>query len=112
MSRLLGVGLLGALLMCADTTAALANCAFGSKNLGGSIPAHATDTTRFFTAGGGPITISIITQNGSLDVQLPGCGWSSGGAHACTTNAGYGEELHPVIRNPNPFQVSYIFSCE
>jgi hypothetical protein len=112
MKRLFAVALVTAALVAGNAATAMAGCAYGIQTLGGSINGGRTDSQRFFTSSGGPISIGVYANNGPLRVFLPGCGWNYGTSHSCTTYAGPGAEVHPIIVNPNPFTVTYSFACE
>jgi hypothetical protein len=112
MKRLFGLAIVSAALIAADISGAMAGCLYGNKSLPGSINAGRSDGQRFYTSSGGPITIGVYSDNGPLRVFMPGCGWRFGTTHTCTTYAGYGSQVHPVIVNPNPYTVTYSFTCD
>jgi hypothetical protein len=113
MKRLVGVAVFSLILTAADITIAWAGCSFGPQSRGGSIGAHQTDSSRFYTSDGGRIIITVAANNGNLEVSFPGhCRTRSGSTITCNTRAANGERVHPVIHNPNNYRVNYIFSCD
>jgi hypothetical protein len=100
-------------LTAADVTIAWAGCSFGPQSRGGTIGAHQTDRSRFYTSDGhGRIIITVDAHNGNLEVSFPGhCGPRTARTVTCHARAGNGQRVHPIIHNPNNHRVNYTFSC-
>ena len=111
--RLLLAAGLSALAVAATCAAAEAGCKFGAKELAGRIPAESLDDTRFFTSDGrGPITVTVVSEDRSLLVDVPGhCEPRYGRTVACTAEAVEDEEVYAEIYNPHDVAADYRFIC-
>jgi uncharacterized protein len=101
-----------AALIAAAGTIAHAGC-LQEETLPGTIGPHATDTSRFFTADGGLMSVTIAADGAMpLVVTFPGyCAQQSGPDVFCTATLVNGQQLRATIYNPNPVAVSYHFTC-
>ena len=85
-----------------------ARCAYGQKNLGGSLGPGGFDGSRSFTVRGAAQFVVQVTSGGPISADL-GCGWRTGRVHACNV---YGNgERWVQLENPTGRQITYRWIC-
>ena len=85
-----------------------ARCAYGQKNLGGSLGPGGFDGSRSFTVRGAARFMVQVTSGGPISANL-GCGWSTGVYHAC--NVYDNGERWVQLENPTGRQITYRWIC-
>ncbi|MBI1384550.1 MAG: hypothetical protein GC150_06545 [Rhizobiales bacterium] len=88
---------------------ASAGCAYGQKNLAGSLGPGQTDWSRSFTVNGSANFVVQVTRNGPITANL-GCGWKTGRYHSCRV---YGNgEINVGLQNNTGKQITYRWICK
>lgn len=106
--RTFAPALVGALVLAMMAGTAQARCAYGQKNLGGSLGPGGFDGSRSFTVRGAARFVVQVTSGGPISADL-GCGWSTGRYHACNV---YGSgERWVQLENPTGRQITYRWIC-
>lgn len=97
-----------ALALAGASTGAEARCAYGQKNLAGSLGPGGFDGSRSFTLRGAAQFMVQVTRGGPISANL-GCGWRTGRFHACAV---YGNgERWVQLENPTGRQITYRWIC-
>lgn len=87
---------------------AQAGCAYGQKNLAGSLGPGQSDGSRSFTVNGSAGFFVRVVTGGPLTANL-GCGWNTSQRHGCR-RYGYGEQFVSLV-NPTGRTITYRWIC-
>ena len=98
-----------ALVALLQVTSAQAACAYGEKNLGGSLPPGQGDDSRSYTVEDTALFRVEVRTGGPIDANI-GCGWRRSRSHACRVyDTG---ELHVRLFNNTGATITYRWICE
>ena len=100
--------LAGFAVLAATLGQAHAGCAYGQKNLGGSLGPGQSDRSRSFTVNDSALFRVQVQTGGPITANL-GCGWFTGRSHACR-RYGYGEQF-VALQNNTGRTITYRWIC-
>ena len=99
---------IAAAVLALSATSAHAGCAYGQKNLGGSLGPGQADRSRSFTVNDSALFRVRVQTGGPITANL-GCGWNTARSHSCR-RYGYGEQFVGLVNNTGR-TITYRWIC-